>query len=117
LIFASQNLQTWYGDRLLSAFILSTHKAVLLKAIDLTDSHNRKFLNCSTRDLVRKDWDLTQKIGVQLNGVCDAIISYSAAAPKGKNLILYETGIRHISILASSIIDDMSDWNKIVTEI
>jgi len=88
----------------------------LSKVIDLTDSHNRNLLNCSARDLVRKDWDLTQKIGVQLSVVCEAIISYSAAASREKNLILYEAGIRRVSIIASSILDKMSDWDKIVTE-
>lgn len=88
----------------------------LHKVIDLTDSHNRKLLNCSARDLVGDDWKLTQKIGMRFNGVCDAIISFSAAAPKEKNLILYESGIRHVVILASSVIVEMSEWDKIITE-
>lgn len=88
----------------------------LHKVIDLTDSHNRKLLNCSARDLTGKDWNLTQNIGMQLNGVCDAIISFSAATPKEKNLILYESGIRHVVILASSVITEMSEWDKITTE-
>lgn len=85
---------------------------VLDKVIDLTDSHNRKLLNCTTRDLVGKDWTLTQNIGMQLHGLCEAILSYSATTPKERNLILYEIGIRHVSVIASSIIEDMPDWGK-----
>jgi hypothetical protein len=44
---------------------------------------------------------------------CDAILTYSAAAPKEMNLNLYEAGIRYASVIASSIIDDMSDWDKV----
>jgi hypothetical protein len=86
----------------------------LERIIDLTDSYNRKRLKCSSQSLIRKDWKLTQKIGMQLVGICDAIISYSAVAPKEKNLILYEAGIRHVSIMASSIADDMSDWDNVI---
>lgn len=31
----------------------------LNKVIDLTDSRNRKLLNCSARDLIQQDWYLT----------------------------------------------------------
>jgi RES domain-containing protein len=81
--------------------------------IDLTDSYNRKLLNISVQALVGKNLILTQKIGLQLNGLCDAILTYSAAVPKEKNLNLYEAGTRHVSVIASSIIDDMSDWDKV----
>ena len=83
--------------------------------IDLTDSRNRKAINCSARVLIKKDWGLTQKIGLQLNRECEAIISYSAAAPKEKNLILYESGIRRAVVVASSVIDIMPDWDKIAS--
>jgi len=87
----------------------------LVNVIDLTDSRNLKILDCSVRKLLDKDWRVTQNIGLRLNGTCDAIISYSAAAPKEKNLILYEPGIRRTVIVASSVIDVMSDWDKIVS--
>jgi RES domain-containing protein len=33
--------------------------ADLEKVIDLTDRHNRKLLNCSVQDLIRREWRLT----------------------------------------------------------
>jgi RES domain-containing protein len=85
----------------------------LEKVVDLTSSYNRKLLKCSVKDLIRKNWSLTQNIGLQLKGWCDAILTYSAADPNEKNLCLFESGIRQVSVIASSIIEDMSDWDKV----
>jgi hypothetical protein len=85
----------------------------LHKVVDLTDKRNRKFLNCSFKELVGNDWTLTQKIGTQLSHVCEAILSYSAADPKHKNLNLYIINPNSVSVVDSSIIQTMPDWDSI----
>lgn len=79
--------------------------------VDLTDRHNRKLLKCSIQKLTHKDWQETQKIGLLLQDECDAILTYSAAAPKVMNLNLYEAGIRGVTVIASHVIRDIPDWD------
>lgn len=101
MLYTSLSVQGAKAEFIKSATLLKTDPESLLprmlhqievsslKVIDLTDKRNRKFLNCSFKELVGNDWTLTQKIGTQLSHVCDAILSYSAADPKHKNLNLY----------------------------
>ncbi len=85
----------------------------LQKVVDLTDKNNRKFLGCSFEELVGNDWTPTQKIGAQMRNICDAILSYSAADPKHKNLNLYIIKPTTVSVVASTIIQTMPDWDQI----
>jgi RES domain-containing protein len=85
----------------------------LEKVVDLTDDYNRKLLNTTVHDLTQKNWEITRKIGLHLLGRCDAILTYSAAAPREKVLVLYESGIRSVEILASTVIGAMTDWKKV----
>lgn len=81
--------------------------------VDLTDKRNRDFFGCSFKELIGKDWTQTQKIGTQLHNVCDAILSYSAADSKHKNLNLYIINPISISVSESTMIQKMSDWDYI----
>jgi RES domain-containing protein len=85
----------------------------LHKVVDLTDKRNRQFLKCSFKELIGDDWAPTQKIGIQLYNVCEAILSYSAADPKHKNLNLYIINPNSASVIDSIVIQTMSDWDSI----
>lgn len=88
----------------------------LQKVIDLTDKQNRKFLGCSLEELIGDDWVLTQKIGTQLRSFCDAILSYSAADSKHKNLNLYIINSGSVAVVDSTKIQTMADWDHIKAE-
>jgi RES domain-containing protein len=85
----------------------------LQKVVDLTDKRNRYFLGCSLEELIRDDWTPTQKIGVQLRNICDAILSYSAADPRHRNLNLYIINPATVSVVSSTVIRTMSAWDHI----
>jgi len=81
--------------------------------IDLTDKKNRRFLGCSIEELIGEDWTATQKIGTQLRNFCDAILSYSAVDPKHKNLNLYIINSSLVSVVDSTKIQALGDWDHI----
>lgn len=83
----------------------------LQKVVDLTDKRNRRFLGCSFEDLIGNNWTPTQKIGIKLRNICDAILSYSAADLKHKNLNLYIINSTTVSVVTSTVIRTMSDWD------
>jgi len=85
----------------------------LHKVVDLTDKRNRQFLKCSFKELIGNDWTLTQKIGIQLSYVCEAILSYSAADPRHKNLNLYIINPNSVSVVDSTMMQTMSAWDSI----
>ena len=85
----------------------------LRKVVDLTDARNRKFLGCSLEELIGDDWTPTQKIGTRLRYFCDAILSYSAADPKHKNLNLYIINPNSVAVVDSTKIQTMDDWDSI----
>jgi hypothetical protein len=85
----------------------------LQKVVDLTDKMNRTFLGCSFEELAGDDWTPTQRIGVQLQNICDAILSYSAADPKHKNLNLYIINPTTVAVVDSTLIQTMPDWDHI----
>ena len=93
--------------------VLHQIEAHLSKVVNLTDKRNRQFLNCSVADLIGDDWTLTQKIGNQLRNVCEAILSYSAADSKHKNLNLYIINPNSVSVVDSTMIQTMFDWDSI----
>jgi RES domain-containing protein len=85
----------------------------LRKVVDLTDVGNRKFLGCSLEELIGDDWGSTQEIGTQLRYICDAILSYSAADPKHKNLNLYIVNPSSVVLAGSTKIQTMADWEHV----
>jgi len=85
----------------------------LQRVADLTDKRSLEFLDSSFEELIGTDWTLTQKIGVQLHNICDAILSYSAADPKHRNLNLYIINPTTVSVVASTVIRTMSDWDHL----
>lgn len=101
------------APELLLPKMLHQIEANLQKVVDLTDKGNRTFLGCSFKDLVGNDWTPTQKIGAQLHGFCDAILSYSAVDPKHKNLNLYIVNPTAVSVVASTVIRTMPDWDHV----
>jgi len=85
----------------------------LQSVADLTDKRNLKFFGYALEELLGDDWTPTQKIGTQLHNICDAILSYSAADPKHKNLNLYIVNPAAVSVVASTTIRTMPDWDRI----
>lgn len=82
----------------------------LYKVVDLTDKRNRRVLGCSVAELIGEDWSRTRQIGVQLQGLCDAILSYSAVKVRQKNLNLYLVNPHSATIISSHLIQTMNDW-------
>jgi hypothetical protein len=71
------------------------------------------YSGCATafEELIGNDWTPTQKIGVQLRNICDGILSYSAADPKHQNLNLYIINPTTVSVVTSTVIRTMPDWD------